>query len=116
MEGVKLTENQKNFLEGYFEDILFADFNFEGMSEEEFVERVSAMDFDDGSPALPGIVRVAKNLNAMGLFDDFDPHDSVLGQHIYLSFSERGARLMFELMTEAKEAGRLNLPASQLRA
>lgn len=111
----KLTKPQKIFLEDYFDNIMSGDFDFRSMEKQEFIERVSKMDFDDGCSRDVGWVRVGKNLNERGFFDEFDVHGTIFDLpktqgHIYLSFSVAGAEVMWELMTEALEAGRLQIP------
>jgi len=113
-QKIILTKPQRSFLEGYFEDVLAGEFEFEGMEKAEFIERVSQMDFDDGMAMGTAHVRVGRNLNRMGLFDDFDVHGHIHGQsdeYVYLSFNSKGAEIMWDLMTKAAEEGRLLLPS-----
>jgi hypothetical protein len=105
----KLTKAQVVFLEDYFENVLTSDFDFNTVEKPEFVERVSKMDFDDGCGRGVARVRVGKNLNELGLFADFDLHGTA--ELIYLSFSVKGAEVMWELMTKAAAEGRLQVPA-----
>lgn len=111
-QKIKLTRPQRNFLEGYFEDILAGDFEFDGMEKQDFIERVSRMDFDDGMALGKAHVRVGRNLNRLGLFDDFDVHgifQDESQEHIYLSFNAKGAGIMWDLMVAAAGAERLAL-------
>lgn len=110
MEIEKLTDRQREFLEDYFDNILSFDMDFDGIDKDEFVKRVSGMDFDNGEPSTPGEIRVAKSLYHKGMFDDFDIHEAFFQKHIYLSFSKKGAETMYSLMTEAKLEGRLSQP------
>lgn len=118
-QQITLTKPQRDFLEGYFEDILAGEFEFEGMEKTEFVDRLSKMDFDDGMALGKTHVRVGRNLNRLGLFDDFDVHGMLRDEsqeHIYLSFNAKGAEIMWDLMTKAAAEGRLPLPDKPLVA
>lgn len=104
---MSLTGPQKAFLESYFADILHGRDDFMASADEELVYAISDMDFDDASPAEPSTIRVANNLNAMGFLSDYDAHDTRAGRHIYLGFSEKGAKVVVELMRKAEAEGRL---------
>jgi hypothetical protein len=109
-QKIILTKPQRAFLEEYFEDILTGGFEFEGMEKAEFIKRVSSMDFDDGMASDAARIRVGRNLNRLGLFDEFDVHGIVQADGIYLSFNSKGAEVMWGLMAKAAEEGRLPLP------
>lgn len=110
MGNEKLTDGQRRFLENYFENVLHDDLDFETIEKAEFIKRVNKMDFDDGEPSTPGTIKIARSLHQKGMFDDFDVHEAHYGKYIYLSFSEKGAETMHELMTKAKLEGRLPQP------
>lgn len=113
MKQVKpLTEAQKKFLESYFEDVLHGSPNLLNLDEDEALRLLEVKDFDDAMPSPAGDVRVARNLNDLGLFSDFDVHESHGGPHIYLGFSADGAKVMLGLLRNANAEGRLNLPQS----
>jgi hypothetical protein len=108
-----LTKTQQAFIESYFEDILFGRDDFMAQSDETLVEAISQMDFDDASPAEPGKIRVANNLNALGLLNGYDAHDTQIGRHIYLGFSKKGAQVVVDLMRKAEADGRLPTPKQE---
>jgi len=110
--SISLTPHQKAFLESYFEDILFDRGDFLELTDAEMTQSIRQMDFDDAMPSNPGKLRVAGNLNELGIFEDYDAHNSPAGRHIYISFNETGAALMTDLIRKAAAEGRLPPPDS----
>lgn len=92
MEEMMLTTAQSRFLASYLPDIM-DEKEMDSLSRCEFVERVSGMDFDDGSPATPSYKRIAKTLLSKGMLSELTIHDG----HIYLVFSDAGAHALFEI-------------------
>ncbi|MCV9963639.1 hypothetical protein OIU34_17200 [Pararhizobium sp. BT-229] len=107
---VKLTPPQKEFLEDYFEDILHGRADLLDKADADVIDILRGMDFDDGAATTTHRVRIARNLREMGLLEEFDPHETKLGTHIYLSFSRKGAEVMFDLLKDAAAVGRLPAP------
>jgi hypothetical protein len=106
-----LTKPQIDFLESYFEDILFGKPELMDLTPEEAVKHIATGDFDDAMAQPVARIRVAKNLNELGLFSDFDAHATVAGTHVYLAFSQSGAEVVYSLMKSAAAEGRLTLPS-----
>lgn len=106
-----LTKPQIDFLESYFEDILFGKPELMDLTPEEAVKHIATGDFDDAMAQPAARIRVAKNLNELGLFSDFDAHTTVAGTHVYLAFSQSGAEVVYSLMKSAAAEGRLTLPS-----
>lgn len=94
-----LTTAQRKFLAGYLPDILHGDnADLAHANRAEFVRRVAAMDFDDGSRSPRGTERVARSLHKAGLLSKLDSHPGADGgRHIYLIFSKAGAHTLFEI-------------------
>jgi hypothetical protein len=106
-----LTKAQTEFLESYFEDILFGKPELMDLPEEEAIKLIATGDFDDAMAQPAARVRVAKNLNELGLFSEFDAHPTVAGTHVYLAFSLRGAETVYGLLKSAAAEGRLTIPS-----
>lgn len=97
-----LTRAQRRFLASYLPDIFYgenADLAKAGC--EEFVRRVTKMDFDGVADQAAN--RVASNLHAKGLFNALDSHKDGAGQPcIYVQFSASGADALFEIYAKGQ--------------
>lgn len=104
-EKTKLTRAQHRFLAGYLPDITHGEnSDLATAGREEFIRRVSKMDFDGCDIATKGTQRVALNLHKAGLLSNLDIHlDIAGGWHIYLEFSEAGATALYEIKAKNPE-------------
>lgn len=93
MSNNELTPAQRNFLTDYIADICHGDSNLTKATEEEFVRRVSNMEFD--GPADKKLLRVARNLQRKGVFAEMHIHQP---SHICVRFSALGAKAIFLVM------------------
>lgn len=103
MEGINLTDAQHAFLRGYLGCL---DCSVLGMLQREdvsgFVNSVKESDFDDGEETPAAARRVAKKLSALDVFSEMDiHHDRAGGQHLYVVFSEKGAKMLYLVGREA---------------
>lgn len=108
METRKLTKLQLSFMSGYLGCLDEETMNMLVNEDESgFVKRVSRSDFDDGEETPQRFRTAASGLNKIGFFDDMDVHaDLCGGKHLYVSFSEKGAKMIYQIGREAVTAGR----------
>lgn len=106
MEKIKLTKAQQSFLRGYLESL--GDSTMEMLRQENeagFVQSVKDSDFDDGEETPRNAQMTARMLNMLGAFDDMDIHmDQAGGRHLYIAFSEKGAKMLYQVGRETIEA------------
>lgn len=108
-----LTTAQRDFIEGYFEDIHH---DHEGenvlhLPKERAIEKIARMHFSDASPASVSSLRVARNLNEKGYFSSFDEHDGRLGVYLQVQFSEEGAKVLLDMLRVAMENKQVEAPS-----
>lgn len=98
-----LTPAQRRFLADYLPDIVHGDnADLANAGRDEFVRRVTNMDFDGVADRAAG--RVAANLHGRGLFNALDVHRDRVGQPcIYVRFSASGAEALFEIHAKGRE-------------
>lgn len=109
MKVQDLTVLQRKFLESYFVSLFEGDPDFIDASEEEYLAELSTLDFGDGFHSGASQLRVARNLKERGLLARADViRQKDTGENnLVVEFNEKTARLMFELVQEAKKNGAL---------
>lgn len=97
---LSITPAQRRFLARYLPDVLHGDnATLANATRVEFIQKVSAMDFDGAASSTD--CRVARNLKLAGYLDDLSIRGNGYGEDcIYLSFSTAGAEALFEIMAK----------------
>lgn len=111
----QMTMAQVRFLADYVDDVCHGENEWlRGAERDKFVAKVTGMDFD--GQADQAEIRVARNLNAKGMFSSFDEHGVATGARgLCVVFSAEGAGALYDAMLGTARGAKVRSKADQRR-